>query len=133
MLGVTTRFSKLTLLCLALSGCIDNDNYYQDIDKLTQCLESVTVDMNKSVTWAKYGEPTDFVMRQKDIDTLEPEDKLCVEEKLDIYAKAFGESCQIHGCGEDIGGGCAHLMGGAFRIGKPQYRAALECGVFSDE
>lgn len=42
---------------------------------------------------------------------LSPEERTCAQRFIEDYRNAFLGACRLHRCGENIGGGCAHIAG----------------------
>lgn len=55
---------------------------------------------------------------------LSTEERMCSDAFINDYLKAFNDACNLHRCGENIGGGCAHLTG--YATTRPVIDASIQ-------
>lgn len=97
-------------------------------DKHRQCRQAMNDSLAKD---SRYVADFGGSAREEDLasfNALSGARKACAQNVLREHQQAVYESCELHRCGENIGGGCAHIVGRSM-TGAAIRRAVAECGT----
>lgn len=94
-----------------------------------QCREKMNADLarNNSFFPENDSENSDKTLKQYNIMNKHPKYKQCLSKFVESYQDSVLGTCLKHGCGNNIGGGCYHIVG--YSITTSVLEAAVEkCG-----
>ena len=139
VLGGVTALSKpmkwvlLSLTAIAQTSCGGQEQQPSEnihdasIQQVLSCTRESSIQVATELPWfdpnitieeAQYGLQK---LRGRDIS------KACIDQSVQAYLSSWMRHCSDNGCGDDIGGGCAHLSG--LREGIPAYAATAHCSL----
>lgn len=125
----TVSVGLLVIWSITLTACSDKtppaSEHDDFITELLACTRESSEQVSKDVPW--FDPDTSIEQAQKGLVEIENRDisEECVEQAVQEYLASWMNHCTNNGCGEDIGGGCAHLSG--LRAGIPRYSAMMYC------
>gem|GEM_PF-202658 len=91
-------------------------------DRINQCLSAMDETLGRDPRYASdvAGMPTTSLQTSREFEQLGGKRQQCAKAILSEHRRAAFDACQLHHCGDDVGGGCAHIAGQSVTVAAMQ-------------